>query len=104
MKNRFYPTALIFTIIFFAFSLFVLFFFYKMINDKDEILQQSQLELQTETLKRDEMKQLDRTMRAIALERALLDRHFVENSDVVPLLNTIENLASSVSVVAEISS
>jgi len=41
---------------------------------------------------------------AIALERALLDRHFVENSDVVPLLNTIESLASSVSVAAEISS
>lgn len=104
MKIKFSPITLVLSAIFFVFSLSVFLFFYKVVNDKNEILQQAHTEWQAETLRRNEIKQLDRSMKAIAQERVMLDSHFAKSSDIVPFLNMIEELASSVFVEAEISS
>ena len=73
MKIKFPPIPLVLSAIFFVFSLSAFLFFYKVVNDKNEILQQAHTEWQAETLRRNEIKQLDRSMKAIAQERAMLD-------------------------------
>ena len=87
---------------FFLFSCFVFMFLYRNINKIKETSQITQEKLQMETFQRDNVKSLINSVKIIEAERALLENHFVKSSDVVPFLDTIENLAGDVGVRAEV--
>ncbi len=94
--------SLILSIIFFVFFSFVFVFLYKDINNKKEAIQIAQEKWQTETTRRENIKFLIDSIESIKTERTLLDTHFVQSSDVVPFLDTIEGLAKNVGANAEV--
>ncbi len=55
-----------------------------------------------EVTKREEAKTLDRTMKSIEKERAMLDSHFARSSDIVPFLDTLERLGTEAGANAEV--
>jgi hypothetical protein len=94
--------SLILSIIFFVFFSFVFVFLYKDINNKKEAIQIAQEKWQTEATRRENIKLLIDSVESIKTERTLLDTHFVQSSDVVPFLDTIEGLAKNVGANAEV--
>ncbi|OGI95450.1 hypothetical protein A2917_02735 [Candidatus Nomurabacteria bacterium RIFCSPLOWO2_01_FULL_42_17] len=104
MKNSFSKMPILLSLILFAFSCFLLFFFYKAINSNDEESRSKEAEWQTEANRREEIETLDNSIKIISPERALLETHFAQSSDVVPFLNTIEGLATKVGAKAEVTS
>lgn len=59
---------------------------------------------QTETDQRDDINSLNNSLEQISDERALLDSHFAQSSDVVPFMNTIEQLGAPTGASVEIAS
>jgi hypothetical protein len=59
-------------------------------------------EWQQEEKKREEINSLNRSLKMIDVEKNKLATHFVQSSDVVPFLNTIEAMAPKVGVSTEI--
>ncbi|MDP2789209.1 MAG: hypothetical protein Q8O46_04170 [bacterium] len=104
MPDKLPKMALIFSVIFLIFSVFIFIFLYKITDKKDKEFRQFQLEWQAELKTFEKMKRLDRSMKDIEEERNLLGTHFAKSSDVVPFLDTIEEEALSVRAKAEISS
>lgn len=104
MLNKLFKNMLIPAILLLVFSVAAFLFFYSNIIRKNEEFQKTQLEWQIENKKFDDIKQLERSMKAIEVERSALQKHFAKSSDVVPFLDSIEKLADSVSVKAEITS
>jgi len=102
MQFIFQKKSLILSIIFFVFSCFVFVFLYREVNGKREILQQAQEKWQTETTRRENARSLVNSIEIIKSERNLLETHFVQSSDVVPFLDTIEKLAKEVGAEAEV--
>ncbi len=98
-KNMLLPSILLLIV-----SVSAFLFLYATIDKKNKELLKAQTEWQTETKKFDDIKQLERSMKAIESERALLQKHFAKSSDAVPFLDSLEMLASSVSVESEIAS
>jgi archaellum component FlaF (FlaF/FlaG flagellin family) len=94
--------SLILSIIFFIFFSFVFVFLYKDINNKKEAIQTAQEKWQTEAIRRENIKFLIDSVKSIKIERTSLDTHFVQSSDVVPFLDTIEELAKNVGANAEV--
>jgi len=92
--------ALSFTLLLFS-SLFFLFLF-KGIKDNNEIVKQADLDWMVETKRQAELQTLDSSLKALAFEKALFDSHFARSSDAVPFLDTLEQLATKVSAVAEV--
>lgn len=95
---------LILSIIFLGFSCFAFLFIYKGIEENGKFTEQAQAKWQEEATRRNEAKTLDRTMKAIKVERTLLETHFAKGSDIVPFLDTLEGLATKANADAEISS
>mgnify|MGYP001611418787 CR=1 FL=1 len=91
--RKFKKIPLLFSTLFLIFSCSVFFFLYKKINDNIEISETVQGEWQIEASRRDEIKSLERGMKAIGEEITLLESHFAQSSDIVPFLDTIEELA-----------
>lgn len=104
MKNNFPKIPFFFSIIFFLFSCTVFLFFYKAIESNEKESQKKEGEWQAETKRRDEIKALDRSVKLIELERAELETHFANNSDIVRFLDTIEGLAPRSGAKAEVTS
>ncbi len=104
MQSNFPKMPLFLSVIFFICSSLVFLFFYRAINDNNQKSQLKEGEWQSEKLKRDEMKTLDHSVKIIEKERAQLETHFAQSSDIVPFLDTIERLAPKVSVKAEVTS
>lgn len=102
MQSNFPKTSLLFSIIFFVCSLFVFLFFYRAINENNQKAQEKEEAWLVEKIKREEMKTLDNSVKMIESERAQLETHFAESSDVVPFLDTVEGLASKLGVDAEV--
>lgn len=102
MQFIFQKKILILSIVFFLFSCFVFLFLYKIINDNKKALQLAQEKWQTETTRKENTESITNLIRKIEPERTLLETHFVQGSDVVPFLNTIEKLAQEVKVEAEV--
>jgi len=102
MQSILQKKSLILSIILFVFSCFVFVFLYKDINNKKEISQQAQEKWQTETTRRKNTRSLVNSIKVIESERALLETHFVQGSDIVSFLNIIEKLAKEVKVKAEV--
>ncbi len=82
-------------LLFFAVSCAVFAFLWRSISRNEQAAQAAESEWQTENSRREEAKSLDASMRAIQNERDQLDTHFASSVDVVPLLDTVEKLASS---------
>jgi len=104
MQSNFFKMPLFFSIIFFIFSCSAFFYFYKTINDNNKKSQLAEIQWQTETFKQDEIKTLDYSVKIIEKERAQLETHFAQSSDIVPFLDTIEELAPQAGTKAEITS
>ncbi len=104
MKFIFQKKALIFSIILFVFSCFAFIFLYTNIRSIKEVSQLAQEKWQIENAQRENTISLANSIKVIEPERALLETHFVKNSDVVPFLDTIEKLAKEVGIVAEVTS
>ncbi len=104
MKNILQKKSLILSIIIFIVFLVVFLFLYKEINNNKNISQSMQENWQVEATRREEASSLVNSIRAIAPERAALDSHFVQSSDVVPFLDTVERLARGVDTKVEITS
>jgi hypothetical protein len=102
MKDNFPKLPLFLSIILLIFSCALFVFLYTKIKNNNEISQQLSTQWQTEAKLRDDMKTLERSLKAIDKERTLLQTHFAQSSDVVPFLNMIEKLAKSVGATAEV--
>jgi hypothetical protein len=102
MKNIFQKKSLILSVILFIFSCFVFVFLYRNINNNKEASQLTQEKWQTEDTHRENAKSLADSIKAIEPEKALLETHFVQSSDVVPFLDTIEKLAKEIGTKAEV--
>ena len=104
MQNNFPKIPLFLSVIFFICSTLVFLFFYRAINNNSKELQLREEEWQSETLRRDGLKTLDYSVKIIEKERTQLETYFVQSSDIVPFLDTIEGLAPKVGVKAEVAS
>lgn len=96
MKNIFQKKSLILSVIFFIISCIIFVFLYTSTNNNKKISQTTQEKWQTEATQRDNIKFIVRSIKTIAPERDLLETHFVQNSNVVPFLDTIEGLIKKV--------
>lgn len=101
MKKRHYIYA------FFSFLLLLgvlggTYFFYKQIVIVKEFTMQKQNEWQVEENRRNEIKNLERSVKNLAQEKKELDSHFVSSDDPVDFLNNLELMASSVGALAEV--
>jgi len=104
MQNNSKKIQLPFSIIFFIFFVLAFWFLYKEINTNNQKAEQSMVELESETKKRDEIKFLNRSIGIIQENKTLLETHFAQSSDIVPFLDTIEALAVKAGVKAEVAS
>lgn len=104
MKNNSQKILLFISAVIFLFFCFAFVLLYRRINDNNQKIQQDQINLQIEARKHENIAFLNQSLQKIAPERALLENHFVKSSNVVPFLNTLEQLASRVGVSAQINS
>ena len=80
------------------------FLLYKKVNSNSVLAKQAEGDWQNEASRRDEIKLLNDSIKAIAAEKEQLETHFVKSSDVVPFLDTIEGLAPQANAKAEVTS
>jgi len=104
MQDKFPKIKVVFSAMFLVVSFGALFFSYILVNNKNESFQNSQAKLVTDAQRREETQQLERLVNTLEGERILIDSHFAKSSDVVPFLDKLEEMASLVSVEAEVSS
>ena len=95
---------LAFSVIFLLCSSFVFVYFYRATQGNNQKSEIAETEWQNETLKRNDIKALDHSIKIIEKERGKLDTHFAESSDIVPFLDTLEGLAPKVGIKAEVTS
>lgn len=104
MQNKLQNIILAASILFFVLATLSFLFLYRMVGKKHQAVEEAQVAWQTEALRRQDIKTLDRNLADVAEERAELEEHFSKSSDVVPLLDSVERLAVAASAKAEISS
>ena len=102
MKNNSKKILLGNAIVFFLISVVVFFFIYKEIKKNTDEIRKVEADLATEISKRDEIKTLNSYILSIQNEKAELETHFVQSSDVVPFLNTLERLGQGVGTKVEV--
>jgi len=102
MQNIFQKRSLIISAIFFILSCSTFVFFYRMVNTNKEASLLVEEKWQTEEIRRNSVRSLASFLDGLTEERTLIDAHFVKGSDVVPFLDTVEELAKDVKVSAEI--
>lgn len=100
--KNFKKISLILSALFLIFSCFVFFFLYKKINGNRKTEELAETKWRTETIRRENIKSLERSITSISKEKNLLELHFIQSSDVVPFLDIIEHLAIESKVKSEI--
>jgi len=100
--KKFKKVPLIISLCFLLLSCLGYLFLYKKIQDNNLTSRAIEAELQMDTSRKDEIKALDRLLKTVQEERVLLDAHFIQSSDVVPFLDTIEKLAPKVNAEAHV--
>ena len=85
-----------------VFSCFAFFFLYEVIKNNQELSRKTQIEWQAETDRREGVKSLEHSIKAVESQRILLESHFAQSSNVVPFLDTIEKLALEVQAKSEV--
>jgi len=104
MKKRKEKKLLIIAVIILITTIAIFLFSYREIEKNIQQISQIETEFQQEFLKHNEVKILNNYFQSIKEEKVLLESHFVQSSDVVPFLNTLENLAKEIGVKTEVSS
>jgi hypothetical protein len=103
MQGKFKKISLFVSIIFFLLLCLSLFFIFKEIEKNVSSSKESQIALQKEILRRDEIRSFNESFKLIEKEKNLLETHFAQSSDIVPFLNKIETMANSVDTKVEVS-
>ena len=103
MQNKFKKTLLIISITAFLLCCVLFFFLLREIKNNIEISKQSQVDLEKEIARREEVKNFNNSFKSIEQDKTLFETHFAQSSDIVPFLNTIEKMANSVGTKAEVS-
>jgi len=104
MQSNFPKVPFFISIIFFILSCLLFVYLNRLINSDDKEVRAKEERWQIEARRRDEIKALDRSVRVIEVERAALETHFARSSDIVPFLDTMEELATQVGAKAEVTS
>ena len=105
MKNsfkKFSKTPLFISAVFFLLSCFAFIFLYKNIQDNNRIFEEGEAEWQREASKKGQIESLDNLLQTVEMEKILLEDHFIQSSDVVPFLDSVEKLAPRTGVRAEV--
>ena len=103
MQNRQKKFSFSLSIIVFIFLCIIFFFFYNEIKNNIQISKNIQNDLQKEIIKRAEVKSFNNSFKIIEADKILFETHFVQGSDIVSFLDTIEKMADSVGTKAEVS-
>ncbi|MBI5139780.1 hypothetical protein HZA26_04210 [Candidatus Nomurabacteria bacterium] len=101
--KKFKKAPLILSVIFFVFSSALFYFLYSQTVNNYNLSEKLEMDLREEISKRDQIKNLDRSLKMVEGEIAMLETHFIKSSDVVPFLDMIEKMAPRVSAKAEVS-
>ena len=104
MKTNFQKIPFLISIIFLLVFCYVFYFLYKEINKNIISTDDITVQWQDEANRHEETKTLSRGVKIVEKETATLEKHFARNSDVVPFLDTIEQLAPKVGANAETTS
>ena len=102
MKNNFPKTPFLISVIFLLVFSFSFFYLFNETNKKVQGSESKEMEWQTEANKRNEIRNLNNSIKSIETERTQLETHFAQSSDVVPFLDTLEELARKVGADAEV--
>lgn len=102
--KKFKKTPLLVSAMFLLFSCAVFFVLFRGLNNNTETTLKSLTEWQNEAIRRNEIKSLDLLIKNIQEQKKLLESHFAESSNIVPFLDTIEQLASKVGAKSEVTS
>lgn len=104
MKLGLKKLPILLSTIFFIVSCAFLFFIYKEVDKTKKATEELELKYKVEFEKRQEMKTLDKSVKILEEDKVKLDQHFANGSNIVPFLNTLEELAENVGANAEVSS
>ncbi len=100
--KKFKKIPLITAIVFLAAAISAFVWLEKEVAKNNQISRDRESEIAIEAIKKEEAKSLERTLKTIETERAILDNHFIKSSDVAIFLDMIENLAPEVNATAEV--
>ncbi len=103
MKNNFPKTPFFLSILLLIFSCSLFYFLYNKIENNYIIAKEFNIEAQKKINYLDELRDIDRGIKIIEKETTELEKHFVYSSNLVPFLDAVEKLASTVNVAAETS-
>jgi Tfp pilus assembly protein PilO len=104
MKNNFLKISIFLSVIIFIFACFVFVFLYKITNQNNQKAELGTVAWQTEAQRRNDIIALNSSLAQVANDRASLETHFAESSDIVSFLNTIEQLGSPSGTTVEMDS
>jgi len=104
MQSIFYKKSLIFSSLFLLVSVLALLFLLSSIRDNEIDYKVAQEKWQTENIRREGIKALTDFFKRIEPKKNMLDEHFIESTNVVPFLDTLEDLAKKVNVKLEVNS
>jgi hypothetical protein len=102
MKNSLQKIPFVFSIIFLLVACFAFVFLFNQIGKQNNIAEEKMQEWEAENARREEIKSLDESLKSVEAGRKELESHFAQSSDIVPFLDTMEELARSVSASPEI--
>lgn len=102
MKNIFQKKSLIISVVLFLFSCFIFIYFVTYVNNIKKTTQLAQEKWQTEESQKENSRALVNLIKSIEPQRVQLETHFVQSSNIVPFLDTIEGLVKEAEVKAEV--
>ncbi|MDQ3076138.1 MAG: hypothetical protein M3Q34_03345 [bacterium] len=89
-------------ILFLIMAIFILFALFRQISTNKKIANKIEAQWQGEILTQEKIKILEQSINEVSKEMDSFKSHFARSSDIVPFLDTIEQLATSVSAKATI--
>jgi len=104
MQKHLNKIFLILSVVFLVFSCAAFIFLHGLIKNNQKTSQEILIEWQKESVRRDDIRLMGRSLKAIEKDRIDLDTHFAQSSNVVPFLDTLETLAMAVKAKSEVTS
>lgn len=104
MKFTKHIKYLILAVIFFIFSVFSFAYLLNETKKNKEDFNRMEIASQEESFERYDLSALERSLKAIVLEKEELDKHFVKKDNIVDFLNYLEKLGGLVELETKISS
>jgi hypothetical protein len=102
MKKNLYKTLFTTSVIFLILNSFVFIFLYKKINTNKKTAEESEIMWQQEVNRRDGIRSQNSSIKKIEKDKDLLELHFANSSNIVPFLDTIEDVGKKVGIKAEV--